>query len=74
MKSHFFPVVIEQDQDGFFADCPSLQGCHAQGQTFEEVTAKLKDAIRLHIEDRNALGEEIPSPGMVSVTTLEVSA
>jgi predicted RNase H-like HicB family nuclease len=52
MKSRFFPVVIEQDEDGFFADCPALQGCHVQGKNYEETLANLRDAVQLHIEDR----------------------
>ena len=37
-----------------------LQGCYSQGETYEEAIANIKDAIRLHIEDRLADGEEIP--------------
>jgi len=50
----FLPVVIEKDADGYFAYCPSLQGCYTQGDTYEEVIKNIKDAIRLHIEDRLA--------------------
>ena len=74
MKSMVFPIVVEQDEDGFYVDCPSLQGCHAQGRTYEEALANIRDAVELHIEDRKASGEPIPTPGKVSVTTLEVSA
>jgi hypothetical protein len=32
-----FPVIIEQDEDGFFvAHCPDLRGCWSQGRTLEE--------------------------------------
>jgi predicted RNase H-like HicB family nuclease len=35
--------------------------------------ANIKDAIRLHIEDRLADGEEIPQPGSVSLSAVEIS-
>ncbi|MEM2941750.1 MAG: type II toxin-antitoxin system HicB family antitoxin [Thermoproteota archaeon] len=47
MAGHRFTVVIEQDEEGFFAFCPELQGCYTQGATYEE--ALEKDAIRLHL-------------------------
>ncbi|MBI3722210.1 MAG: type II toxin-antitoxin system HicB family antitoxin [Fimbriimonas ginsengisoli] len=74
MKTLVFPIVIEQDDDGFYAECPALQGCHAQGQTYEETMGNIRDAVQLHVEDRRSSGEPIPTPRMLSVTTLEVSA
>lgn len=48
-----FTVIIEQDEDGrFLAICPALQGCYTEGETLEEAQELIKDAIRLHIEDR----------------------
>jgi predicted RNase H-like HicB family nuclease len=69
-----FPIVIERDVDGCFAECPGLQGCHAQGSTYEEVLANIQDAVELHVQDRKARGERIDPPAMLSVTTLQVSA
>jgi predicted RNase H-like HicB family nuclease len=69
-----FPIVIEHDEDGFFADCPSLQGCHAQGATYEELWENIRDAVELHIQDRKARGETIEPPRSISISTLEVSA
>jgi predicted RNase H-like HicB family nuclease len=54
------PIIVESDQDGYFVTCPALQGCYSQGETYEEAMANIKDAIRLHLEDRLANGEEIP--------------
>ncbi len=50
------PVLIEGDEDGYYVSCPALQGCYSQGETCEEAIANIKDAIRLHIEDRRAKG------------------
>ena len=53
-------VIVEKDQDGYFVFCPELQGCYTQGDTYEEAMENIKDAIRLHIEDRLESGEDIP--------------
>jgi predicted RNase H-like HicB family nuclease len=67
------PIVIEADADGYFVSCPALQGCYSQGDTYEEAVANIKDAIRLHIDDRIADGEEIPEYVSVSLSTVEVT-
>ncbi len=68
-----FSVVIEKDRDGYFAFSPELQGCYAQGDTYEEALESIRDAIRLHVEDRLETGEEIPQPESISLTSLEVT-
>jgi predicted RNase H-like HicB family nuclease len=72
MKRYRFSAVIEKDADGYYAFCPELQGCYTQGETYEEVLENIKDAIRLHIEDRIQSGEEVVEPEIVNLTTLEV--
>lgn len=52
MKNITLPIVIEGDADGYFVSCPALQGCYSQGETYEEAVENIKDAVRLHIEDR----------------------
>ena len=61
MPDYKFTVVMEQDEDGLYiASVPLLQGCYTQGKTYEEALENIKDAIRLHIEARQALGEPVP--------------
>jgi predicted RNase H-like HicB family nuclease len=67
------PIIVERDEDGYFVTCPALQGCYSQGETYEEAVANIKDAIRLHVEDRLAEGEEIPQPVSVSLSTVEIA-
>ncbi len=74
MRNYRFSVVIERDQDGYFAFCPELQGCYSQGDTYEETLDNIRDAIHLHLEDRLDCGEEIPQPESVSLTVLELVA
>jgi len=73
MKNYRFSVIIERDEEGYFAFCPELQGCYSQGKTYEEVLENVRDAIRLHVEDRLEMGEAIPQDEAVSLTSLEIA-
>ena len=73
MQHLTLPIIVESDPDGYFVTCPGLQGCYSQGETYEEAVANIKDAIRLHVEDRLADGEEIPQPASVSLSTVEIA-
>jgi predicted RNase H-like HicB family nuclease len=73
MQRLTLPVILESDPDGYFVSCPALQGCYSQGETYEEAMANIKDAMRLHLEDRLANGEEFPEAVSVSLSTVEVS-
>ncbi len=66
------PVIIEKDDEGFYAFCPTLQGCYTQGETYEEIMENLSDVIRLNIEDRFEEGEEIKTPKNISLTSIKV--
>ena len=55
MKNKSFPVIIEQDEDGFYIiSCPILKGCHSYGSTIDESIANIKEAIELCLEDENS--------------------
>jgi predicted RNase H-like HicB family nuclease len=73
MRNLTLPIIVEGDSDGYFVSCPALQGCYSQGDTYEQAVANIKDAIRLHIEDRLANGEEVPEKLSVSLSTVEVA-
>jgi predicted RNase H-like HicB family nuclease len=73
MKNYRFSVIVEKDEDGYFASCNELQGCYTQGETYEEAIENIKDAISLHVEDRIASGEEIPQPQAVSLTLMDLA-
>jgi len=72
MKNYRFALIVEKDEEGYFAYCPELQGCYTQGKTFEEVMANIKDAIKLHVEDRLVNNEPIATSDMISFSSLEV--
>lgn len=72
MKQYHFPIIIEQNKDGFFVFCPELQGCYSQGRTYEEAVKNIKDAIKLHIADRFSAREKMPAPALISLSAVEV--
>ncbi|AFV22812.1 hypothetical protein Mpsy_0601 [Methanolobus psychrophilus R15] len=74
MKKYTFPVVIEKDQDGYFAMCPALEGCCSQGDTYEEALENIKDAIRLILEDMEMSDELAPDINSFSLVAVEVTA
>lgn len=73
MHNFRFSVIIEKDEDGYSAFCPELQGCYAQGGTYEEVLDNIRDVIRLHVDDRIGSGEKIQKGRLINLTTVEVS-
>jgi predicted RNase H-like HicB family nuclease len=73
MKTYRFSIVIEKDKDGYFAFCPELQGCYSQGASYEEALENIKDAIKLHVEDRIENQEEMPQISSVSLSVVEVA-
>jgi len=46
-------IIIEEDENGFFAFCPELKGCHSQGDTRDESLENIKEAIDLYLETLN---------------------
>lgn len=73
MKTYRLACVIEKDEGGYVAYCPQLQGCYTQGETYEDAMANLRDAIRLHIEDRLAEKEPVPTAEEINLTSVEVT-
>ena len=73
MKNYRFSIILETDADGYFALCPELQGCYSQGDNYEEALDNVRDAIKLHLKDRVANEEDLPTVTSVSLSTVEVA-
>jgi len=43
-------IIIEKDEFGYYAYCPDLESCHTQGDSLDEVTENIKEAIELYLE------------------------
>jgi len=67
-------VLIEKDENGFYAWCPELKGCQSQGDTLEETVANIKEAIELYLETVPADERDVLLSREVLITTVEVDA
>ena len=67
-------VLIEKDENGFYAWCPELKGCQSQGDTLEETVANIKEAIELYLETLPADERDDLLSREVLTTTVEVDA
>jgi predicted RNase H-like HicB family nuclease len=46
-----FTVILEPEPDGgYHVFCPSLKGCHSQGETEAEAMDNIREAIELYLE------------------------
>lgn len=61
MERSFPVVLVPQAEGGYYADCPSLPGCHSQGETFEEALSNIREAIELVLEDLREQGQSFPN-------------
>jgi len=76
LKNYSLQVIIEQDEDGIFiAECPALQGCYAQGKTYEEAIKNIKDVIAMCIEELREEKKKISLryPEVIGIKSLEVA-
>ena len=56
-----YTAMIRKAPDGFYvASCPLIPEVHAQGETYEECLANMKEVLELCLEYRKEHGEEIP--------------
>lgn len=68
-----FTIIVEPcEEGGYFAECPSLPGCHVQGETFEKTLEEMRSAVTAYVEDCQKSGESIPDDA-VTVTSLKVA-
>ena len=56
-----YTIFIRKAPDGFYiASCPLILEAQAQGKTYEECIANIKEVLELCLECRKERGEEIP--------------
>lgn len=62
MKTYTFNVVLEPDEDRWYAECPLLvrQGAATWGYTREEALANIEDVVRMVLESMIEHGEPLP--------------
>lgn len=57
-----YTVIIEQGPTSWGAYAPDLPGCGTAGETREEVSQLIREAIEFHLEGLREAGEPIPEP------------
>ncbi|HUC43277.1 MAG TPA: type II toxin-antitoxin system HicB family antitoxin [Candidatus Sulfotelmatobacter sp.] len=55
-------IVVEKARTGYSAYSPDLPGCAATGPTRQRTVARMRAAIRFHVEGLRATGQRIPRP------------
>ena len=68
-----FLIVVEKAKSGYSAYSPDLPGCVATGSTRPVAVARMRAAIRFHLEGMRAEGHRVPPPKAFS-TYIEVPA
>lgn len=75
-QTYHLQVVLEVDEDGkYVASCPALQGCHSQGDTFEEALANIQDVIEMCLEEliEEKRSIDLRFPEIVGIKSIEVT-
>ena len=70
--SYKVSIVIEKDEFGYYAYCPELKGCQTQGDSLEEVTENIREAVELYLETLSAAEKQELLKKEISTMTLEV--
>jgi len=64
-NTYLYPIIMEPcEEGGFFAKCPTLQGVHAEGETYAEALENIESVI-------HAVLEEEPTPSHEMYRTTE---
>ena len=62
MAEYSYTVLFEPaEEGGYVAFCPALPGLVTEGDTMEEVRARVKEAIEAYLESLRKDGQPIPA-------------
>ena len=68
-----YTVIVRKAPDGvYIASCPLLPEAKAQGETYEECLANIKEVLGLCLECRKGRGEEIPQEADTKRVTVSI--
>ncbi len=60
-KERIYDIIVnEAEEGGYWAECPALRGCYAQGESLDEVKKNIQEAIELCIEELQANNKKLP--------------
>ena len=73
MKKNIFEILVhEAEEGGYWAECPSLDGCYSQGDTLDELQTNIKEAIELSLDEIRARNKRIPTSNRMFVMPVSV--
>jgi predicted RNase H-like HicB family nuclease len=73
MKKNVFEILVHEAEDGgYWAECPSIEGCYSQGETLDELQSNIKEAIELCLDELRAKNKRIPSSNRMFVLPVSI--
>ena len=57
-----YPAVIHEDQDGYWAEFPDLEGCQTQADTQAELLSYAAEALEVYALYLLENGKSLPAP------------
>ncbi|WP_420446850.1 type II toxin-antitoxin system HicB family antitoxin [Candidatus Poriferisodalis sp.] len=73
MSTLTYTAIVERSTTGYSAYVPDVPGCIAVGETFEETTKMMQEALTYHLEWMREDGDDIPE-SISSAIEVEVPA
>lgn len=71
---HRVTIIIEAaEEGGYHAWCPSLPGCHTQGETLEEAKRNVVEAVECQLESLISEGKMVVKEPEEFVGSVEVN-
>ena len=46
-----YTIIVHKEEEGFWAECPELEGCFAQAKTIEELKHLMTESIYLYFDE-----------------------
>ena len=70
--SYKVSIIIEKDENGYYAYSPELEGCQSQGDSYEDALENIKEAIELYLETLTEDEKKAVLSKEILTTSLEV--
>ncbi len=67
-KPRKFTVLIERDEAGYYvASVPAIRGCHTQARNLDTLMKRVREAIELCLESKDARDSELELVGIQQI-------
>jgi len=66
MQRYSIFIQYSEEDSCYVASVPELEGCMAHGDTYSEAMAEIQDAMNLHIDMIQEMGDELPQPRLLA--------